>query len=301
MLDDRRSSSMLLVLVLLITVIDHIGAFVVTDRHGQRRKITASGAPQAHHGWIGVANRSASPFFQRSLRLSSTPQSTPSTTSTSEKGDWDGNVVPTNQGKIEGCTVQANGETEWTITIDGVEADLGKFGLAIYKKIITDAKQQRFQGFRPGTIPPFLETTYRAYCMDECARETVLEALQQNNIRPFESCRTDMELYDFTIPPAAKAATPKKKQKKTSRKKKKDAADGDGDVAVDAAEEEQQPAEIIVEAEPQWRSFATMKETIDAGWQPGQSFSFRARKVRGQQVRPDDRGRTLDPLTGRLA
>jgi hypothetical protein len=38
--------------------------------------------------------------------------------------------------------------TEYEITIDGEAADLGKFSEAIYKKIIGDAKNQRFQGFR---------------------------------------------------------------------------------------------------------------------------------------------------------
>jgi hypothetical protein len=279
---------MLLLLVLLVSLIDDSRAFLTTFPPGQRQ-ITAdraaAAAAQYYHG-----SRSASSFF-RLLRLSSTPQSTPSTIPPSGSGDWEGNVVSTKEGMIQGCTVQANGETEWTITIDGVEADLGKFGLAIYKKIIMDAKKQAFQGFRPGTIPPFLETTYRAYCMDECARETVMEAIQQNNIRPFESCRADMDLYDFTIPPAA---APKKK--KTTRKKKKgaDAAEAPGA----PAEEESPQAEA---KEPQWRSFANMKEAIDAGWQPGQSFSFRARMVRGQQVQPDNKGRTMNPLTGRIA
>jgi hypothetical protein len=286
MLDDCRSTtSMLLLLLLLVWLIDDSRAFQTTFSPGQLQ-ITADRrvAADALRG-----SRSASSFFQL-LRLNSTPQSTPSTMPSSGSGDWDGKVVSTKEGMIQGCTVQANGETEWTITIDGVEADLGKFGLAIYKKIIMDAKKQQFQGFRPGTIPPFLETTYRAYCMDECARETVMEAMQQNNIRPFESCRTDMDLYDLTIPPAA---APKKK--KTTRKKKKSATAGE----APAPAEEEEPPQVEAE-EPQWRSFATMKEAIDAGWQPGQSFSFRARKARGQQVQPDNKGRTMNPLTGRI-
>jgi hypothetical protein len=57
------------------------------------------------------------------------------------------------------------------ISKNRVQADLGKFSEAIYKKITSDAKQQQFQGFRPGTIPPHLQPTYRTFAMDECARE----------------------------------------------------------------------------------------------------------------------------------
>ena len=76
--------------------------------------------------------------------------------------------------------------TEWIIQVDGKDADLGKFSKAIYRKCTADAKQQSFQGFRSGTIPPHLLGTYAAFTMDECAREAILEAMQQNNIRPFD-------------------------------------------------------------------------------------------------------------------
>ena len=33
-----------------------------------------------------------------------------------------------------------------------------------------------------------------------------------------------------------------------------------------------------------WKTYPTMKEAIDAGWKPGQSFSFIAKNVRGQKV-----------------
>ena len=118
--------------------------------------------------------------------------------------EWQGDVVP--GGKIRGCSVIPVGEeaTEWVIRIDGIEAgkifftnnhntnvvtrltvgsfvstilDLGRFSEAIYKQIINDAKRQSFQGFRPGTIPPQLLKTYRAFAFDECCRETVLEAV----------------------------------------------------------------------------------------------------------------------------
>ena len=97
-------------------------------------------------------------------------------------------------GSIRGCQITQVSDTVWEMSIDGDEADLGRFSQALYQKITRDAKQQRFQGFRPGTIPPHLEPTYKAFCMDECARETVLEAMQQNSIRPFTNCREDMEM-----------------------------------------------------------------------------------------------------------
>jgi len=183
---------------------------------------------------------------------------------------WKGEVV--HGGDISGCSVQSvdGSITEWIITIDGVEADLGRFSEAIYKKLMQDAKQERFQGFRPGTVPPHLEPTYRAFSMDECARETVLEAMQQNNIRPFETARTDMKLENFSIPPA-----PKK-----SKKKKKSV------VQDDATEE----------MPPQWRTFDTMKEAINAGWKPGQSFSFVATNVKGQKVKGESETAGAQPL-----
>lgn len=87
--------------------------------------------------------------------------------------------------------------------------------------------------------------------------------MQQNNIRPFDDCRSEMKLEHFCIPPAAT-------KKKTKRKKKK------GAVA--------QEQEVIPEKAPAWRTFDTMKEAIDAGWKPGQSFSFVANNVKGQQL-----------------
>lgn len=177
--------------------------------------------------------------------------------------DWKGEVVSnTADGRIKGCTIQLveGSLTEWVVQIDGVEADLGRFSDAIYRKIIQDAKRQRFQGFRPGTIPPHLEPTYRAFTMDECARETIVEALQQNNIRPFESARSDMSFEMFSIPPP-NISTNKKKGKRKAE--------------VD---------EVSHNDLVPWREFATMKEAIDAGWKPGQSFSFVAKNVKGQKV-----------------
>jgi hypothetical protein len=184
-----------------------------------------------------------------------------------DDGTWNGEVSSnTVGGMIQGCSIRpanSDSSTEWEISIDGEQADLGRFSEAIYKKIMQDAKQQRFQGFRPGTIPPHLEPTYRAYAMDECARETVLEALQQQSIRPFETTRTEIFLKDFQIPPP--------KQKKPKKKEQKQKND---EIVHDVNKEE-----------PSWRTFATMKEAIDAGWRPGQSFSFVAVNVKGQKVR----------------
>lgn len=129
---------------------------------------------------------------------------------------------------------------------------MGRFSEAIYKKILSDAKQQRFQGFRPGTVPPHLLPTYRAFSMDECARETVLEAMQQNNIRPFTDARNEFLIEKCCIPPPTKKG--RKKKKKGGRKAKAEAA-------------EQVEEEEAVEATPQWLQFETMKEAIDAGWE----------------------------------
>ena len=183
-----------------------------------------------------------------------------------DDGTWNGEVASNSaDGRIQGCIIQPakpDSLTEWEVTIDGVQADLGRFSDVVYKKITQDAKQQRFQGFRPGTIPPHLEPTYRTFAMDECARETVLEALQQNNIKPFENCRLEMYLKDFQIPPP--------KSKKGNKKNKKKSSTEVG--------EEPEP-------EPSWRSFETMKDAITAGWRPGQSFSFVAVDVKGQKVK----------------
>jgi Bacterial trigger factor protein (TF) len=132
------------------------------------------------------------------------------------------------------------------VTARRVEADLGRFSEAIYNRVTAEAKKQRFQGFRPGTIPPHIEPTYRAFAMDECARETIMEAMQQNNIKPFESARSEFVLENFNIPPTAKNKSKKKKSKKS--------ADAPSALAEEVSEE------------TKWRNFATMKEALDAGW-----------------------------------
>ncbi|KAL7488290.1 hypothetical protein ACHAW6_013862 [Cyclotella cf. meneghiniana] len=178
--------------------------------------------------------------------------------------EWKGEVASnTEDGRIKGCSITPVGETEFTIRIDGIEADLGKFGLAIYKKITNDARQQRFQGFKPGTIPPHLLPTYKAFTMDEVAREAVLEAMQQNDIRPFESCRADLVIAEVTIPP-----------RKATKKKKKKRGGGDGE-----------KDEMEGEQEAEWMVFDNMKDALKAGWEPGESFSFLATKCKGQKLK----------------
>lgn len=178
--------------------------------------------------------------------------------------------------------------TDWTMAIDGEQADLGRFSTAIYKKFINDAKQQRFQGFRPGTIPPHLEPTYRAFAMDECARETVLEAMQQNSIRPFESCRSSMQLYSFRIPPL-----PSSKSSGKSKKKKRPTTTESDESTSPLSEEEES---VVGAATTAWRSFETMKEAVDAGWKPGQSFSFLAKDIKGQMVKEESETARASPL-----
>ena len=244
--------------------------------------------------WFGAAMTSLA--FTPLLSLSATqPTSTAASTTllssalaaaaASEENEWKGDVVSNAAGgTIQGSSLQLvdGTTTEWIITIDGVQADLGRFSEAIYKKIIGDAKQQRFQGFRPGTIPPHLEPTYRAFAMDECARETVLEAMQQNDIRPFDSARSDMALDTFCIPPPVR----KGRKKKKGGRKARAAAEAAAQEAGSSGEQASSPEER------QWLTFETMKEAIDGGWEPGQSFSFIARNVKGQKVKNAEAGAT---------
>ena len=202
--------------------------------------------------------------------------------STTESNDWNGEVVSnTSDGRIQGCTItKVPGQLSlYSITIDGIQADLGKFSEAIYRKICSDAKQQRFQGFRPGTIPPHLVSTYIGFAMDECAREATLEAMSQNDIRPFDETRMEMTFDSISIMPPKKKGSKKKKKGGAKRKNK-----GQNDEGSDSITN-------VVPEEPQWVSFETMKEAIDAGWKPGQSFSFIARNVKGQQL--NDQSNTI--------
>ena len=81
--------------------------------------------------------------------------------------------------------------------------------------------------------------------MDEVAREAILEAMQQNDIRPFESCRSDIVIGEVSIPP--------RKVNKKKKKRKKGA-----DVAG------MEPGE---EKEPEWLVFDEMKDALKAGWE----------------------------------
>jgi len=156
---------------------------------------------------------------------------------------WNGEVVSNSpDGRMRGCNIQKVEDFLWTISIDGVEADLGKFSEAIYRKISSDAKKMRFQGFRPGTIPPHLIPTYIAYTMDECAREATLEAMAQNNIRAFEDARNDLKFEMISIPPITKKAS-------TMKSKGKAVAANDGPIVHE-----------------EWATFNSMKEAIDSGW-----------------------------------
>mmetsp|Transcript_29816 Transcript_29816/g.34294 ORF Transcript_29816/g.34294 Transcript_29816/m.34294 type:complete len:256 (-) Transcript_29816:122-889(-) len=187
-----------------------------------------------------------------------------SSESVPDDGDWDGNVV--DGGIIKGCTVISDGVAKYEISIDGVEADLATFSESVYKKIISDAKQQSYQGYRAGSLPPQLEPTYREFTMDEVAREATLEALQQNDIIPFESARSEITIENVSVPPP-----PPRKKKKKSRKKLKNQADGEVS------------AEVVVEVVPEWKTYKDVSGAVAAGWKPGQSFSFVAKNVKGQK------------------
>jgi len=181
---------------------------------------------------------------------------------------------PTNQmtSRIKGCEILRVGrsDTEFDITVDGDEADLGSFSKVVYKKVIMDAKQQRYTGFRPGSIPPFLEVTYRLFAMDEVAREATCEALEQNNMRPFDGCRENMTFETIIY----RQSRPSKKKKKKKRKKKIE-----GQPILDDAKVEDNEIQ-----EPMLK-FESMKEAVNAGWQPGQSFSFIARNIKAQEMK----------------
>lgn len=97
--------------------------------------------------------------------------------------------------------------------------------------------------------------------MDECARETTLEAMQQNNIRPFDEARSMIDITDVTIPPQVKK---KKKKKKKSV---------------------EPTPEVVEEKEPEWLMFDNMDGAIDAGWKVrtrmmyGDLFEHAARRL----------------------
>ena len=94
--------------------------------------------------------------------------------------------------------------------------------------------------------------------MDEVAREATLEAMQQHDIRPFESCRSDMKIGEVGIAPRKKSKKGGKKKKKRSKSKEGDDSDG-GDV-LDIANVEE-------EKEPEWLVFDEMKDALKAGWE----------------------------------
>mmetsp|Transcript_44961 Transcript_44961/g.50409 ORF Transcript_44961/g.50409 Transcript_44961/m.50409 type:complete len:269 (-) Transcript_44961:199-1005(-) len=206
--------------------------------------------------------------------------------------DWKGEVVA--GGSMRGVNIKQveDSVTEFVIGVDGVEADLGNFSRAIFQQLLTDAKQQKFQGFRPGSIPPQLTSTYRAFAMDECARETVLEAMQQQNIRPFTNSREEIIIEQVSIPPPPVVSKKKKKKKKYINKKVND------DVHEPATKAVGSQDEMLTEeaSTPQWQSAETMDGAIKMGWSPGQSFSFVATNVKGQNVLSDSETQGANPL-----
>jgi hypothetical protein len=80
--------------------------------------------------------------------------------------------------------------------------------------------------------------------MDEVACEATLEAMQQNNIRPFYSARQEMVIEQVSIP-----------SKPTKGKKKKDTKKTDS----------QEVDETIIA----WDTYGTMKDALTAGWEVG--------------------------------
>ena len=83
-------------------------------------------------------------------------------------------------GSLQGFTIRPVGgenegdiPTEWVVQVDGFRADLGAFSKTIFGQIIADAKRQRFQGYRPGTIPPHLQRTYTVFAMVSFAIQTL--------------------------------------------------------------------------------------------------------------------------------
>ena len=169
--------------------------------------------------------------------------------------EWSGDVTNSENGKILGCTITNIGDslTDWEVKIDGEEADLGKFSSVIYQKLLSDGKQQNYRGFRPGTIPPMILPTYVAYAMDECAKEATLEALAQNEIRPFQDARDNIEINSISIAP------PKEKKKKKKKKKKGNETAND-DVSSSQTETIDEDSKKQI-----WSKFDTMQEAIDEG------------------------------------
>ncbi|GMH66109.1 hypothetical protein TrST_g10205 [Triparma strigata] len=173
-------------------------------------------------------------------------------------GDELGTSDPNSVGALRGCEISRpnadNNPTDYEISIDGVEADLGRFSEQVYKKVMMDAKQQQFQGFRPGTVPPHLQNTYKTFAMDETGRETIMEAMTQNKVQPFERTREEIKFTKVSfIPPPSK-----KKKKKKSKKK----------TALPDDEVEDAPPV------PSALSFESMDDAVKNGWAPGIPFSF---------------------------
>ena len=91
--------------------------------------------------------------------------------------------------------------------------------------------------------------------MDEVAREAVLEAMQQNNRRPFDSCRQEMVLENISIPP-----------KKSKKKKKKGGRKKNASASTEPQVEDNAPVP--------WETYPTMKEALKAGWEVSSALIY---------------------------
>ena len=148
--------------------------------------------------------------------------------------------------------------SRFNIAIDGVEADLGKFSLMLFKQILQQAKndptgnQMVFKGYRPGVIPPQYLRKYHAYAMEQTCRETVKEGFSQNgySVAELEGGEEDCSFVSFKF-------FPKVEVKKVSRKRK--------DVAALKAK----IAAGEVEAEPEMDQLLanTFDESVKLGWE----------------------------------
>mmetsp|Transcript_57470 Transcript_57470/g.140261 ORF Transcript_57470/g.140261 Transcript_57470/m.140261 type:complete len:282 (-) Transcript_57470:945-1790(-) len=259
---------------------------------------------------------SFSPFIAALLPCTSRTSSPLSTLWVGQGDVLDDELQP---GALQGFTIRPVGgegdgdiSTEWVVQVDGHRADLGAFSKTIFGQIIADAKKQRFQGYRPGTIPPHLQRTYTAFAMNEVAREVVMEAMDQSKIRPFTDARESIKIEDvsFIKPLPSKKSSKKKKggRKGKSSKKIRNKQDASGEVneQTSSTSEESSDADKMENAEdsktttdePEWIRCDNLDEAITAGWKPGQPFNFVAKNVRGQKVLSSSDTAGARPLGG---
>ena len=94
--------------------------------------------------------------------------------------------------------------------------------------------------------------------------------------------------------PCSQVSIPPPKPKKRKKKKKKKGSSTSDDKATDVPDQSDEAA--MESAEPQWQVFESMDKAINAGWAPGQSFSFIATNVKGQKILNDEQTRGSLPL-----